>query len=238
MIYRVLIAVTILSTLAGCAKFPSTPPTSGKQLVITLRVRGTISPINNDGDPGALPYRYYFVAIDNDNDNNTGPWAVSDASKGGNGWATSDDAENSVGMTSFIRYDAANPQGYLYRVLPGTNFLNTSPPNPLIQGGVIDGGTTLRFVVDFSQIATDAIPADQIRNLNINFITTNALPVGGVFVPGREWDGLGPTGENPVPVDTTGDNFYQGDNGDGHAVTDPDLDIIYWSVEVQTVSSR
>lgn len=235
MITRILIAVAVLFTLAGCAKFPSTPPITGKQLVITLKVRGTINPIDAV-DPSIR--RYYFVAIDNDNDNNTGPWAAIYPPYGGNGWVTSSDASNSVGMTSFIRYDAANPQGYLYRVLPGSYFLNTSSPNPPIQSGVVDGGTTLRFVIDFSQIATTAIPADQITSLNINFITTNALPVGGVFVPGREWDGLGPSGQNYVTVDTTNDRLYWGENEDGHAVSDSDLDIIYWSIEVQTVSSR
>ncbi len=38
-------------------------------------------------------------------------------------------------------------------------------------------------------------------------------------------------------VDTTNDRLYYGYNEDGPAVTDPDLDIVYWSVEVQTVST-
>ena len=225
----------VLSTLAGCARFPSTSPTTGKQLVITMTVRGRISPVD-PANPGIR--RYYFVAIDNDGDARTGPWAAIFPPYGGNGWVTSADAHNSVGLTSFIRYDAANPNGFLYGVLPGSFFLNTTPPQPLIRSELIGGGATLRFVVDFSQIATSAIPADQITQLDINFINTNSLPVTGQFDPNRQWDALGPSGQNYVSIDTTTDRLYSGDNADGPAVPDPDLDIIFWSVEVQSVSSR
>ena len=230
-----IIGLAIVSTLTGCAKFPPTTPTTGKQLVLTLTVRGKIDPVD-DVDPGIS--RYYFVAIDNDGDDDTGPWAAVYPPYGGNGWVTSADAQNSVGLTSYIEYDAANPEGYLYGVLPGSYFLNTTSPEPPIRSELLNGGTTLRFIVDFSQIATTNIPADQITSLNINFITTNALPVDGQYVVGREWDALGPSGQNYVAVDTTNDRLYYGDNVDGPPVTDPDLDIVYWSIEVQTVSSR
>ncbi len=94
------------------------------------------------------------------------------------------------------------------------------------------------MIIDLSQVATTAIPVDDIKQLDINFITTNALPVSGEFVTGRIWDGLGPSGQNYVNVDTTNDRLYYGYNSDGPAVSDPDLDIVYWSIEVQTVSSR
>ncbi|OFX17083.1 MAG: hypothetical protein A2Z18_00350 [Armatimonadetes bacterium RBG_16_58_9] len=229
-----IIGITLVVTLTGCAKFPDTPPVTGKQLVLTMTVRGKIEPV--DGlDPGVA--RYYFIAIDNDGDDQTGPWAAVFPPYGGNGWVTSNDAQHSVGMTSFIEYDAANPDGYLYGVLPGSFFLNTTSPVPPIRTELLEGGSTLRFIVDFSQIATVSVPAADITSLDINFITTNALPVGGEFVPGREWDALGPSGQNYVNVDTTNDRLYFGDNSDGPVVTDPDLDIIYWSIEVQTVSS-
>ena len=229
-----IVICAILFTLTGCARFPPTTPTSGKQLVLTLTVRGKINPID-DIDPSI--YRYYFIAIDNDADDNTGPWAAPYPPYGGNGWVTSVDAQHSVGVTSFIEYDAANPDGYIYGVLPGSFFLNTTSPEPPIRSELLSGGTTIRFIIDFSQIETAAIPADQITSLNINFITTNALPLDGQFVPGREWDGLGPSGQNYVTVDTTNDGLIEQDEPIGPP-TDPDLDIIYWSVEVQTVSSR
>lgn len=208
---------------------------TGKQLVLTLKVRGKINPVDAT-DPSIR--RHYFIAIDNDNDPNTGPWAAVFPPYGGNGWVTSQDANHSVGLTSYVQYDPTNPEGYLYGVLPGSFFLNVTPPQTPIRAELLEGGSTLRVVVDFSQIATTAIPADQIKQLDINFITTNSMPVTGDFVAGRIWDGLGPSGKNYVTVDTTNDRLYYDYNSDGPAVTDPDLDIVYWSVEVQTVSSR
>lgn len=203
--------------------------------MLTLKVRGRINPI----DPAAPSIqRHYFIAIDNDNNPNTGPWAAVFPPYGGNGWVTSQDAEHSIGLTSFVQYDATNTEGYLYGILPGSFFLNVTSPEVPIRAELLEGGSTLRVVVDFSQIATTAIPATEIKQLDVNFITTNALPLTGEFVPGRIWDGLGPSGQNYVNVDTTNDRLYYGYNADGPAVTDPDLDIVYWSVEVQTVSSR
>ena len=229
-----IVAIAIVFTLTGCAKFPSTPATSGKQLVLTLKVRGTISPIDSV-DPGIA--RHYFIAIDNDNNPDTGPFAAIYPPYGGNGWVTSDDAENSVGLTSFVQYDATNTEGYIYGVLAGSYFLNVTSPLPPISAELVDS-STLRVIVDLSQIETEDIPLEDITQLDINFITTNAMPLSGDYVSGREWDGLGSSGQDYVTVDTTTDRLYYGYNEDGHAVSDPDLDIVYWSIEVQTVSSR
>jgi len=227
-------AVAILSTLTGCAKFPATPGTSDKQLVITLRVRGKINPIDS-ADPSVR--RYYFIAIDNDNNPNTGPWAAVFPPYGGNGWVTSANATESVGLTSFVRYDADNPNAYIYGVLPGSYFLNTTSPQPPIKYELLDGGSTLRVYIDFSQIATSTIPADKIEQLDINFITTNYVVPSDFPILGREWDALGPSGQNYVTIDTRNQRLYFGDNADGPVVSDPDLDITYWSIEVQAVSS-
>lgn len=229
------VGLSILLTLAGCAKFPAGPTRSSKQLVLTLRVRGAINP-TDPGDPSIS--RHYFIAIDNDGDPNTGPWAAIFPPYGGNGWVTSADAEHSVGVTSYVQYDATNSPAYIYGILPGTFFLNVTPPQTPIRAELLEGGSTLRVVVDFSQIATAAIPIEDIRQLDINFITTNSLPLTGEFVANRIWDGLGPSGKDYVTVDTTTDRLYYDYNADGPAVTDPDLDIVYWSVEVQTVSSQ
>ena len=229
-----IIAVSVVFTLMGCAKFPSTPPTSGRQLVITLKVRGTINTIDQT-DPSIR--RHYFVAIDNDGDPNTGPQAAIYPPYGGNGWVTSEDAENSIGVTSYIQYDSANTGGSIYNILPGSFFLNTTIPQPPIHTELLEGGSTLRFIVDFNQIATDAIPADEIQQLDINFITTNTLVVSNNPVLGREWAGLGPSGENYFTINTNDTRPYSGDNADGPPVNDPDLEIIYFEVQVQPVSS-
>jgi hypothetical protein len=159
------------------------------------------------------------------------PWA--------NGWVTARDADKSIGLTSYIQYDSSNPGGYIYSILPGSFFLNTSSPQSPIRYELLEGGSTLRFVIDFSQMATTAIPGASITQLDINFITTNELAVNpDDLYPDRQWDGLGPSGQDYVTVDTTTDRLYAEEDADAHDVTDPDLDIVYWSVQVQTVSSR
>jgi hypothetical protein len=226
----------IMVTLVGCARFPSQAPTTGKQLVLTMRVRGRITP-TDPADPSIK--HYYFIAIDNDNNQYTGPWAVAGPPYGGTGWLTAQDAQHSVGATSFIQYDSANPDGYIYSILPGSNFLNTSSPQLPIRTELLDGGSTLRFTIDFSQIATTAIPADQIEQLDINFITTNVLAVDpNAIYERREWDALGYSGKNYVTIDTTLDRTYYDDNLESHPVADPDIAIVSWSAQVQTVSSR
>ncbi len=125
-------------------------------------------------------------------------------------------------------------------MLPGSYFLNRTSPQPPISYELLDGGSAIRFIIDFSQIATAAIPADQIRQLNINFITTNALPNSNELVSSRQIDGLGPSGQDFVNVDTTIDRTYTDTDIDAPNLTlsDPDLDIESWTIEVQTVSSR
>ncbi len=141
-----IIGLAMLFTATGCARFPSTPPTSGKQLVLTLKVRGRINPIDG-ADPSIQ--RHYFIAIDNDNNVNTGPWAAVFPPYGGNGWVTSQDAQHSIGLTSYVQYDSTNTEGYIYGILPGSYFLNVTSPQPPIRAELLEGGATLRVVVDF-----------------------------------------------------------------------------------------
>lgn len=239
--FRIIALITstiiILYTLPGCSKYPTTPVTTGRQLVITLKVRGQIS-TTESVYPGLV--HHYFVAIDNDNNTSTGPLAAFYSPYGGTGWVTSQDAAHSVGMTSFIEYDADNPIGYAYGVLSGSYFLNRTSPQPLVNVELLDS-STIRFTIDFSQIATTAILAEDITQLDINFITTNALPTSaGQIVNGREIDGLGPAGQDYITISTTTDQTYSGDDTDSSNLvpSDPDLDIISWQVEVQTVASR
>ncbi len=222
-------------SVSGCAKFPDTAGISGKQLVITLKVAGRIEP-SDSTDPSIR--RYYFIAIDNDSDPNTGPWAVVGPPYGGTGWVTSAQAASSIGLTSFVKVGPEDPSGNFYGVLPGSFFLNTTPAQPPVNTAVLDGGSTIRFVIDFNQIATTAFPVDSINQLNVNIITTNELAVNpGFSYPNRIWDSLGPSGQDYVTIDTTSNHTYSGadDNGD---IRDLDLDIVSWSVEVQSISSR
>ncbi|MGB9619233.1 MAG: hypothetical protein ACPL7K_02335 [Armatimonadota bacterium] len=232
----VIISGVVLLLLAGCARFPATAPTTGKQLVITIKVRGRITPID-DADPTVR--HYYFIAIDNDNDQYTGPWAVAFPPYGGNGWVTSRDALRSIGVTSFLEYDAANPGGYIYAFVPGSFLLQYTNPQPPVRYELLEGGSAIRFVIDFSQVATATIPADKISQLDINIITTNELAVNpNQLYPHRQFDGLGPSGQDYVSIDTTQDRTYTGQDTDTASPTDEDIDIVYWSIQVQSVASR
>ncbi len=221
---------------SGCARFPDSPPSTGKQLVLTLKVRGKVTladPVN----PSSR--HYYFIAIDNDSDPYTGPWAVAFPPFGGNGWVTSRDAHRSLGATSFIEYSSANPSGYLYEFVPGSYLLQYTNPQPPLRLELLEGGSTLRVTIDLRQVATSSISADFITQLDINFITTNELAINpNQLYPNRQFDGLGPTGQDYVTIYTTVDRIYQGEDEDTVSPTDPDIDIVHWSVEIQTVSSR
>lgn len=220
----------------GCARFPDTLPTTGKQLVLTLTVRGKIT-LTDPADPSVR--HYYFVAIDNDNDQYTGPWAVAFPPYGGNGWVTSRDAAQSKGVTSFLEYSSANPSGYIYSFVPGSYLTSYTNPQPPLHLEILDGGRTLRVTIDLRQVETSDVPAERITQLDINFITTNELAINPNQVyPNRQFDGLGPTGQDYVTIDTTIDRIYQGDDEDAITPADADIDIQHWSVEVQTVASR
>jgi len=234
---RLCLIFAVLSTaLTGCAKYPSTLPAVGKQLVVTIQVRDRISP-SDTYDPSIR--RHYFIAIDSDNNLNTGPWAVAYPPFGGNGWVTSQGAQQSKGVTSFLQYDDSNPGGYVYRVVPDSYLLLYDNPRPPLLQELLDGGSTIRFTIDLSQLATTSIAAADIAQLDVNLITTNELAVNpNDLYPGRQWDGLGPTGQDYVSVDTTTDRTYSGTDDDATTPSDGCLDITYWSIQVQTVSSR
>lgn len=228
--WKVLIYILIGTALAGCAKNPSSGVVSGKQLVITLKVAGRISPID-PADPGIK--RYYFVAIDNDNDQNTGPWAVVGPPYGGNGWVTSSDPVNSIGLTSYFVISPEDQSGSVYGILPGSYFLGTTAPRPPIRYEIIDSSTAMRITIDLGQVETAAIPAANINQLNFNFITTNQLAVNPSYTyPYREWDSLGIGGQDYISIDTNQSTTWSGDDEQGD-VSDPDMDIIHWSVEIQ-----
>lgn len=228
--WKVLIYLLLAMALSGCAKNPESGVVSGKLLVATLRVAGRISPIDT-ADPSVR--RYYFVAIDVDNDQNTGPWAVVGPPYGGNGWVTSADPVNNVGLTSYFVMSPEDPNGNVYGILPGSYFLGTTAPRPPIRCEIIESGAAMQVIIDLGQLATPTTSAENIRQLNINFITTNQLAVNPSYqYPYREWDSLGIGGQDYISIDTDQSTTWSGEDERGD-VSDPDLDIINWSVEIQ-----
>lgn len=233
--WKLLVYFIVIIALSGCARYPSTPIASGKQIVITMRMAGRIS--SSDAEDPSIK-RYYFIAIDNDADQNTGPWSVIAPPFGGNGWVTSADAAHSIGLTSYFVLDPDDPSGSVYGVLPGSYFLNTTAPRPPIRFEIIESGATMRVTIDMNQLATSNIPVGNINQLNINLITTNQLAVNPSYTyPGRQWDSLGAGGQEYVNVDTSQTRIWSDDDEQGD-VNDPDLDIVHWTIEVQNVSSR
>ena len=227
----------------SCANTPSSFQNSGgngRQLIVTMTVQGQINP--ND---------FYFVLFRNANDPNgtVGPIPVI-AAPWGNGFAGGD-------FTHFVRYDATQPSsGYgVYSVVPGSTLRSFTYLGAPVQATPVQtGGNTIQFQIPLSQLATTAVPADSIDALQINFLNTNLIPVDPTYSGTKEFDALGDarqsgqinayitirTGQAAIynnskaliaepsgDVIQTGTNVFQ-------TVSDPDLDIVNWSVEVRT----
>ena len=211
--------VAAIITMAGCARFPTDQvQPSGKQLVITMSVSGQIN-----------PSYFYCVAFNTGSDTSLGPLPVV-GPPWGNGWGTGT-------ITFFVRYAQG---GYrIFRMIPGTNnlgFVDAGSPITFENPGA--NGNTLRFTIDLSQIATPALPADQIQSLTVNFITTDILPEDPNFPGPKYYDGLG-EGNNFLTISTVGNRLYSNSEFNIESVGDvqngdPDLDITDWSIEVQT----
>lgn len=206
--------------VSGCARFPDDAVRpSGKQLVISMTVAGQIN-----------PSYFYYVAFNTGPDTSLGPLPVV-GRPWGNGWGTGT-------ITHFVRY--AQGAYRIFRITPGTDNLGISdtgsPPITYVLPGAT--GNTLRFTVDLSQIATAELPANQIESLTVNFITTDIVPEDPNFPGPKYYDGLG-EGNEFLTIFTAGNRLYS--NSDfpiepvGDVLSgDPDLDIVDWSIEVQT----
>lgn len=225
---------------AGCARAPGGSASSvGSQIIVSMTVAGRIRPDYS-----------YFVLFNTTNSptTSTGPIPVV-AAPWGNGFAAGQ-------FTQFVRYDATQGSaGYgVYSVVPNTNlrsfqFLGT----PIQSTPVSDAGQTIQFKIPLAQLATSSISADQIRNLQINFIATNSIPADANSSATKLFDALGDARQtggvnDPITIATLQSHLYQnsdsispepsGDvtqagNGVFQTATDPDLDIVNWTVEVR-----
>ncbi|MDO8585965.1 MAG: S8 family peptidase [Armatimonadota bacterium] len=196
-------------------------PDTTNRLVCEVRVAGVIN-----------PNCFYYVAIDNDGDPNDGPEAVI-GPPWGNGWGR-------ASITHYVQYDTSIPQGGygLFRIpdpdLLGKIYLGP-PLNSIIPG---PGGNTLRFALDLDDLALPPqTDGDQIRTLDINLIATDVVPVDPSFVGPRQWDALGDHSSSAfLRLDITPgrviSNTTEGLEPEGD-VSNPDLDIVDWSIEVQ-----
>lgn len=162
--------VLLLLLPTGCAKSPSSggaSPVSGPQLIVTMTVAGNINPSD---------YYYILFNVNNTPGPNsssvTGPVPVV-ATPYGNGYAAG-------AFTNYVEYNGGQPGGtnFNYYVVDPTLFNSQAlGQSRLIQSQAV--GNTLTFQLPLAYLATAAVTADQITSLQVNFITTNVVPVNG-----------------------------------------------------------
>ncbi|MEN3002673.1 MAG: hypothetical protein ABDI19_12660 [Armatimonadota bacterium] len=214
--------------VAGCARFPPTPAEAGvRRLVIEMEVAGRIRP----------EYTYFVLFnLSNDPTGQRGPVPVV-RPPWGNGFAAG-------AFTHFMRYDALQPQGGygLYRVVDGTNlsvfqYLGT----PRLSEPVGAHSNRLRFEIDLIQFIPDPNEARATIYIQVNFITTDRVPLDPNDPTPKVWDALG---DSRVEINRylnlridQNRIFRNGDTGIEVAgdVADPDLDIVDWRIEVRTL---
>ena len=232
------ICATFLVFNQGCASVPAGARVTGPQLIVTMTVAGNINP--ND---------YYFVLFNATSNPvaSQGPIPVV-ASPWGNGFAAGQ-------FTGFVRVDSSQPNGGygVYSVVPNTNLQTFSYlGSPINTTPVTAGSTFIQFTIPLSQLATPSLSASSITAVQMNFINTDRIPINPNDPNTKEFDALGdariPSQVNDpvtIPVTQSGtfdnatalDKEPEGDvttcgNGVFQTVSNPDLDIIDWSVQV------
>jgi hypothetical protein len=240
---RALAALVAVSAI-GCAKFPENGGGSSNVARITFRMR-VQGKINTTQDEDPITSYIYIVAIRASADENpnpdTNPQPVFSAPHP-NGFVQGQ-------PTHFVQFDAINPNAQFPYVL--YRFAKTgNPANPidLATWGRVDqqiinfvrpdpGTNELRFDVFLNQLASSEEEMNNLRFIQVNFLTMNRY--ARETTSGRIQDFLG-NNDNPVDVnkaitvdlrtntirENDGNYEPQGDTGD------PDLDIVDWSVQV------
>lgn len=222
------LATTLPVLMSGCAKVPEGGSgAAGTRLAFTLRVAREIR-------PGYI----YMVALRPSVDLNPieqGPIPVI-APPWANGFVAGT-------VTHFVMWaNTQSPRYLLYQFRPGTNLIEYFAIGaPVNYVDVNPGEKVLRFEVDLSQLAPDAATAATYQSIQVNFLTMDRIPQGSGGT--KNWDALGNSalpGEvnSPItiPLRSSGtyDNARFNDLEVPGDVSDPDLDITDFSVEVRT----
>jgi hypothetical protein len=239
-------AALFLFVPLGCAKSPSGVSASGPQLIITMTVAGQIDPTQY----------HYYVLFNNSNDTtgSVGPIPVV-SEPWGNGFATGS-GTNGAGLTSYVVYDNSqnSAQGGFgaYTAVPGSDARTFQYVGAPLQTSVTSN--TIQFRIPLSYLATTAVPTANITSLQINFLTTNVVPVNSNDNTIQKYfDALGDSNDISsvndyitIPTTTSGiyqnsdkniepsfDDVAQAGNGNLANVNLPPIDIVNWSVEVR-----
>jgi hypothetical protein len=220
---RLNVALAVLAALSlpmagGCARTPAGAVSQLKrQILVQMTVRGQIN-----------PQRHYFFAIDTSNDTSQGPLPTV-APPWGNGWGAGR-------ITYYVQVDAAQPGFYgLYRFDPKSLLQTPTYLGRPIAYSPIENTNTLSFSLSLDDLLDpNGAPA---QNLNLNFITTDRIPLDPNDREPKLVDALGRVGNNYISINTQQQRIYQNSqssepeaSGD---VADPDLDIVDWQIEVR-----
>ncbi|MGC4047254.1 MAG: hypothetical protein QM758_25935 [Armatimonas sp.] len=242
----------------SCARIPPGSEQSGRLLRVTFKVRGQIS-------SGGVNTNRYFVLINRvDTPADAGPVPIV-TRPWGNGFAAPSQV-GAQGFVGFVLYDAFQGiGGYgLYSLqVPGTTTLlqPASLGFAAFEGLRIGvptnyvtpqaGESQLSFQIDLNQL-----PLPDKPYLQINILATNAIPQGADDTP-KYWDALGDgTNSEPgslnswitIPVEqstirTNTETRLEPDVPDVRdrdlpgLVSQPDIDITDWSIELRNNTS-
>ena len=220
--------------LCGCAMSPDDKEETGNQLIVEFRVKGKINV--NDFDEYNLK-RNYFIAINCDNsDGSYGPVPIAGPSGSygwGNGWGTSAYADQSKGITTFLQMNQQNSEGNVFLMIPGEKLRQYSPPITPTYCSLTDDGKGIRAIFDYSLLETEDISADNIKKLQVNIITTNLVVSSSTeSTYGRRYDALGSKGEGFIDIIADRSYTYSGTDEDDRDISDEDLDITKWTIQV------
>lgn len=175
---------------------------------------------------GAIdPELHYSVAFDVDGDDSDGPLPVA-ARPWGNGWGAGS-------ITHFVQYDQTQPGGYgIHRMVPNTDLLGWIYLGQPLAFTPPGGSERLAFTLDLSTID----PNGTAESMQINFITCDIIPIDPDWNGARDYDGLGPAGNDYLTIPLTESRIYTNEELGALEVSgdcpNEDLDIVDWSLEV------
>lgn len=221
----------ILVLVAGCAKFPNVSGGRSTRLVFSMTVDGQLRP--------DYVYRVAMNFTTEAPPTTQGPIPVVRA-PWGNGYVAGT-------ATNFVDWNVNRypPSGYgLYEFRGGDLNVPVQIGVPILSDAVQQGGKTLRFTVDLTQLGLTDAQILALKYVQVNFLTMDRIPTGND--PGTKfWDALGDSTSVsgidefvnvPLYISGTYSNV-QGINNQGLEprgdVADPDLDIVAWQIEVQ-----
>lgn len=231
---RILLALILFATLAGCARTPAGGGVStGTRLIFTMRMDSAVRTGTETGS-GGIPY-IYMVALrtsDQTNPTDQGPIPVV-APPWGNGFVAGN-------ATHFVWWDPTQVNQYtIYRFTDALLNQFAAVGVPVNDLDVRQGDSVLQFEINLGQLEADPVALAKLKSLQVNFLTMDRIPQTG---SDKLWDAIG-DGRLPSQVNHfltisllqngTYTNQRSGEIEPRGDQPDPSLDIVDWSIEVR-----